>query len=70
MGLSWNKSELIRDIQEVLTIHNVSAIHVDKAGTLFQMNKDGSLSIGTEARIEPVNENQISRLQVLRGGRE
>ena len=67
MGLTWNKSELIRDIQEVLTIHNVSAIHVDKPGTLFQMHKDGSLTIGTEARIEPVEDKG---LKVLKGGRK
>ena len=62
-----NKSELMQDIQQVFLTHNVSAIHVDKAGTLFQMNKDGSLSIETEARIEPVEEKG---LKVLKGGRK
>ena len=68
MGLSYNKTELMRDIQQVFLTHNVSAIHVDKPGTLFQMHKDGSLTIGCAATIQAYPEP--FKLRGIKGGRE
>ncbi|MGP4062427.1 hypothetical protein [Halobacillus litoralis] len=51
MAFTYGKGELIEDLQEVFAKHNVQSIQVKEPGTLFFIEEDGSLTIGTKASI-------------------
>ncbi|ARI77941.1 hypothetical protein [Halobacillus mangrovi] len=72
MAFTYGKRELIEDLQEVFAKHNVQSIKVNKAGTLFLVEADGSLTIGTGATIVAFDrhpdEKKAAKFKLLHGG--
>ncbi|MFQ3543134.1 hypothetical protein Q7A53_03540 [Halobacillus rhizosphaerae] len=72
MGLTYGKLELMEDLQKVFAKHNVQAIKVNEPGTLFLVQADGSLTVGTSAVISAFEflpgEKPSSRFTLINGG--
>ncbi|KHE71792.1 hypothetical protein [Halobacillus sp. BBL2006] len=72
MAFTYGKRELIEDLQEVFSKHNVQSIRVEKPGTLFIVEADGSLSIGTGATIVAFDQHPTdkkgARFKLIDGG--
>lgn len=68
-----SREQFIQDIQEVLAKHNVSHIDV-KEGRLFNVEDDGSLTIGADASIKRFQTEPDKPLKrkfgVVKGGKE
>ncbi|MGI8314355.1 hypothetical protein [Halobacillus mangrovi] len=72
MAFTYGKRELIVDLQEVFAKHNVQSIKVDHPGTLFFVEADGSLTVGTGATIvafdQHPDDKKAAKFKLINGG--
>lgn len=73
MGFTYGQEELVQDIQALFAKHNVKSVIVRETGTLFEVQQDGSLRVGTGARIEAFEQQPDSKsppLRTIQGGKK
>ncbi|MGP4075829.1 hypothetical protein [Halobacillus sp. K22] len=72
MGFTYGKRELMQDLQRVFAKHNVQSIKVNKPGTLFKIEDDGSMKVEVGATITAFDykpgEKPVSKFRVVNGG--
>jgi|GEM_PF-4878203 len=74
MGFTYGKRELMQDLQRVFAKHNVQSIKVNKPGTLFKIEEDGSMKVEVGATITAFDykpgekQKPVNRFRVVHGG--
>ncbi|ASF39020.1 MULTISPECIES: hypothetical protein [Halobacillus] len=74
MGFTYGKRELMQDLQRVFAKHNVQSIKVNKPGTLFKIESDGSMKVEVGATITAFDckpgEKPVNKFRVVNGGNQ